>query len=419
MWRNKWKFRESYVICLGFILTGILLQLTIGPINNKGMAWPFNLIACLLFFFLAGIIIKIYKHSTIVHWLGSYYAALANISGILLITLIMGLIRQTPTFVHLSDLPTHLGLTQILSTWTFFLQMLWLCLILYTATLQRINNLTKRNIPFLFNHLGILIIVVGMLCGSADFQQVEITSKLGKAECIGIDRNDHLQKLPIAIKLNKFSIKFYPPKLMIVDRLSGQVQPKEKPQQLLIDSSFTQGKLCNWDITLKKYLPEAANITTRDSVKFVQSHSYGSTIAFYIEAINKKTNQQRTGWLSCGNFLFPSQTLQLNSTEDIVISQQEPRIYTSDVTLYTETGLIKNEKIEVNKPSHVNGWDIYQLGFDEQRGKWSDISIFRLVHDPWLPVVYTGIIFLAIGAFWGLIIIRRPSKAITFKEEKS
>ena len=31
-------------------------------------------------------------------------------------------------------------------------------------------------------------------------------------------------------------------------------------------------------------------------------------------------------------------------------------------------------------------------------GKWSNLSVFELVKDPWLPVVYIGIFMLLFGA---------------------
>lgn len=46
----------------------------------------------------------------------------------------------------------------------------------------------------------------------------------------------------------------------------------------------------------------------------------------------------------------------------------------------------------------IEGWKIYQLSYDESKGGWSDISIFELVRDPWLPVVYTGIVMMMLGA---------------------
>jgi hypothetical protein len=31
-------------------------------------------------------------------------------------------------------------------------------------------------------------------------------------------------------------------------------------------------------------------------------------------------------------------------------------------------------------------------------GKWSEVSVFELVRDPWLPAVYTGIFLMLAGA---------------------
>lgn len=78
--------------------------------------------------------------------------------------------------------------------------------------------------------------------------------------------------------------------------------------------------------------------------------------------------------------------------------EPEPKRFYSDVTVYTESGKTIREVIEVNKPVQVDGWKIYQLGYDESKGRWSDVSVFQLVRDPWLPVVYTGILMMIAGA---------------------
>ena len=43
---------------------------------------------------------------------------------------------------------------------------------------------------------------------------------------------------------------------------------------------------------------------------------------------------------------------------------------------------------------------MYQLSYDEKFGKWSKLSVIELVRDPWLPVVYTGIFMMIIGAVY-------------------
>ena len=78
--------------------------------------------------------------------------------------------------------------------------------------------------------------------------------------------------------------------------------------------------------------------------------------------------------------------------------EEEPLRYASDVTVYTKKGLVLRDTIMVNKPLSVRGWKIYQYGYDETMGAESDVSIFELVRDPWLPYVYLGIFMMLAGA---------------------
>jgi len=75
-----------------------------------------------------------------------------------------------------------------------------------------------------------------------------------------------------------------------------------------------------------------------------------------------------------------------------------PSRFASDVTVFTKDGQKINTVIEVNKPLKVNGWDIYQYSYDTAAGKESKVSIFELVRDPWLPIVFVGIYMLIAGA---------------------
>ena len=81
----------------------------------------------------------------------------------------------------------------------------------------------------------------------------------------------------------------------------------------------------------------------------------------------------------------------------------EPKRYYSNVIVSRNTGEEYKDIIEVNKPLKVNGWKIYQLNYDQEKGKWSEISVLQLVKDPWLPLVYTGCFLMIIGAVYLII----------------
>lgn len=83
---------------------------------------------------------------------------------------------------------------------------------------------------------------------------------------------------------------------------------------------------------------------------------------------------------------------------DFYIEEQPKLSYSSDVTVFTKSGITLRDTIRVNKPLSVRGWKIYQYSYDESKGKESDISIFELVRDPWLPYVYVGIFMMLAGA---------------------
>lgn len=79
-----------------------------------------------------------------------------------------------------------------------------------------------------------------------------------------------------------------------------------------------------------------------------------------------------------------------------------PKRFCSTVTLKNKEQE-KTVAIEVNRPVHFKGFILYQDGYDTSQGVNSQYSVLLAVRDPWLWLVYTGIIMLLTGAI-GLII---------------
>ena len=75
-----------------------------------------------------------------------------------------------------------------------------------------------------------------------------------------------------------------------------------------------------------------------------------------------------------------------------------PKRFASEIQILTKSGKNIEATVDVNKPYEVDGWKIYQYGYDTQMGAQSQISILELVSDPWLPLVYTGIYMMLAGA---------------------
>jgi cytochrome c biogenesis factor len=85
-----------------------------------------------------------------------------------------------------------------------------------------------------------------------------------------------------------------------------------------------------------------------------------------------------------------------------------PKSFTSAVTATSPDDGEEQASIEVNHPYRYGAWAFYQSGYDRQAGSGSAYSIFKAVRDPWLPVVYAGIVMLALGAF--SLFMRKPGK---------
>lgn len=75
-----------------------------------------------------------------------------------------------------------------------------------------------------------------------------------------------------------------------------------------------------------------------------------------------------------------------------------PKRFASEIQILTKSGKNIQTTVDVNKPVEVDGWKIYQYGYDTQMGAKSQVSILELVSDPWLPLVYTGIYMMLAGA---------------------
>ena len=97
-----------------------------------------------------------------------------------------------------------------------------------------------------------------------------------------------------------------------------------------------------------------------------------------------------------------------------------PKRFASEILIQTNPGkrsslgglLAEGSKnieatVDVNKPVEVDGWKIYQYGYDTQMGAKSKTSILELVSDPWLPLVYIGIYMMLAGALCMFVFGRR------------
>ena len=285
MWNNPYSMKEGFFVGGGILLIGLMLELTVGPVVWDFFAWPVNGIV------LAGLLIVIVllflmrKRFLFCRFIATYQAAISALSYTVILTLIMGLTRQTQDGKWLNSMLTF---------WPFVLIYVYVAVILGVVIMRRIVNFRfsvnnmKRDIPFLLNHVGLFLSMTTATLGNADMLRLKMITSVGESEWRAFSANGAIKEMPMSIELKHFIMDTY--------------------------------------------------------------------------------------------------------------DDGSPKRFASEIQISTKSGNNIHATVDVNKPIKVDGWTIYQYGYDTQMGSQSQISILELVSDPWLPLVYTGIYMMLAGA---------------------
>lgn len=266
--------KEGFIIGGGLIFAGLILELSVGPVVWEAFAWPVNGVVLAGFLALIAIVFLLRKRVYAFRFIGTYQAAIPTLVYAVLLTIIMGLTRQTENGTWLNNM---------LVFWPFVLIYVYMAVILGVTILRRLNN-----IPFLLNHLGLFIAMTTATLGNADMQRLKMITMVGEPEWRAMAQNGAIREMPLTIELKQFIMETY--------------------------------------------------------------------------------------------------------------DDGSPKRYASEIQIQTKSGKMIETTVDVNKPVEVDGWKIYQYGYDTKMGAMSQISILELVSDPWLPLVYTGIYMMLAGA---------------------
>ena len=281
MWVKPWKMKEGFLIGGGLLFAGMLLQVATGPIRWELFAWPVNLIVLILLLAAVGVMFALGRKVYAFEWMMHAGAAVPCLVYAASLTILMGLLPQ----VRVGGMP---WLSQMLRFWPFVLIWTWMMVISALAALNHLLRWKVKEIPFILNHLGVVVAIVSATLGSADTQSLQLTAFTGEPEWRAVDDAGTVHEPGLAIELHKFTLEEYP--------------------------------------------------------------------------------------------------------------DHTPKRFASDITVYTEDGKAVQGTVEVNKPLKVNGWKVYQHGYDVKYGTESPYSVFQLVHDPWILWVYIGIFMMIAGA---------------------
>lgn len=384
VWKFPWGYIEGLAIAAGLIIAGTAIQfVTASYIPLPVM--PYNLVALPLFVILLIFIQLRCKQNPLVIWLSSVQASISAIIFLTFLAILMGLIRQD------ENAPATLLFLNIKHSWMYLLAQVYILTTLGFTIIRRFS-FSLKNAGFMMNHIGLWIVLAGAAFGSGDIERYTMRVEKGTVEWIGVDRNDQMQELPVAIFLEDFKIDYYPPQAGI---WSVSEEKLLKNPSFNLNSADTIFIWNQFKFEIKQVLQNAWLMGDT----FREAPIPGSVYAAQV-CISENKSEKRCSWISSTSSLQQPFSMAFSDDYELVMKPPKARLYQSDVTVYTRNGNEISAPVTVNKPVSIDGWKIYQFGYDESMGQWSTSSVFELVRDPWLPVIYTGLCMLLCGAIF-------------------
>lgn len=390
-WSEKWGYKQSILIICTLIINGFLIEIFAFDRGISAPPYPVNIIYFSLFSII-GILISWYRPlKKIKKWLISKPFIITLITFFSVLIMLSGYIPQRPFFNH--PILQSLGIFNITTSIPFILLMTLITLSLFLASINKLFPFKSKNIPFLLNHIGILVIICAGIVGSSEVKKVHLKLEQGETIWQGYitDKPSIKLEMPFALKLHEFILEEYPPELAIVDNKDTIVF---KCGRL---NSKASGQLCqfkDYSINIKEFIPDGFKVED----KFVSVDHIGTSPIAKIDVIKK--NEFKTGTVVRGSSLTQTEYLRINSDYRVAIPPQKPKNFKSVGNFYTPQGTIDKFSIEVNKPFEINGWKLYQYGYNESMGKWSKTSTIEAVYDPSINIIYIGSILLIIGSLF-------------------
>ncbi|NQU32462.1 MAG: cytochrome c biogenesis protein ResB [Bacteroidetes bacterium] len=397
IWERPWEYKEGILISITILILGFMLEfVTDGRGVLQLLEYPNNLyfgLGIILFLILISITGRKWA---VIEWLRSIPAAICSIGLLLFVSLLLGLTMQYDNSAP--EIIRKLGLSHVVSSWPYLLANLFLLLALGLTTIKNLVSFKWSKLGFIVSHLGLWIVLFGANFGSVQMQRLQMEIPEGGINNRATDKaTNQVFTMPFAIKLVDFILDEYTPKLALVNNIEGTLHQGNGNDIILIDTTKTQ-TLENWQITNEEYIYSSAK--AGDKYYFV--NEIGAAPSVFVSATNKN-GKMVEGWISCGSYNRPYESLKLDEQFSLVMLLPEPKEFTSIIEIYQKDENPIAINLEVNKPKVIGDWKIYQLNYDSNMGRWSDTSVVELIKDPWLPVVYTGIFMMLVGAlymFW-------------------
>lgn len=388
-------FRLASAVTVLAVLAGFTIQYALGGEGLPMLFWPLNALFILVLAALLFLLGTAFRQNAFVSWLGGIPLGLSLIFALVFLSLIGGFVQQG---VASGDaVLDRLGMNRIFSGWPFlFVVLLFLCNLGLSVVWKTIP-FRISNLQFMLFHGGFWIALACGLAGASDLQRLIIPVYEGRASSQGfIPQENRMVQLPFSVYLDDFSIEEYTPRIVLYDPENDRVLTGKAEGTAEVGKGF-RSEWPGFSVTVLDYLPNA--LPGPDGTPRQADEKHGIPYARVRIAAGEIHSDH---WLNTGSPSIKPGVVQIERYF-LVMFPGTPRVFRSGVVLKGSGGSSTAAELEVNKPVSFEGWKLYQMGYDEKAGRWSELSLIEAVRDPWLPVVYFGFFMIMVGNalfFW-------------------
>ena len=403
----QWGYKRAFGRCALLFVAGTALQMIFGDIDNGFLRYPWGLIIALNYLYLL-VLIHFQKHRW--KWLGQladHYACTSALASMVVMTIIFGLTRQDPASEGIVGM---LGFSRMTSSWAFNLLLLYFTTTTGLAVMEDLQHIRKRRVAAVLSHAAVFVVLVAGIFGSGDKLRVSVTLQKGQPSHWGVSREGEQVDLPFVLTLDEFRMEEYAPKLYVLDAMTEQ----SSRDFLSVEQAGDKATIDGWHLTAVENLDMAGHMPDSDEYRAMEH--VGAAPAVYVRARNLRTGMECEGWVSCGSFIFEPSYLFLDDRLAVAMPRREAKHYLSRIQVVEEDGAHHNFDIEVNHPARVGAWRIYQMGYDTQRGRWSEVSVVECVRDGWYSAVHIALWTMLVAGV--VMFLTAGGRKVTAKQGK-
>lgn len=313
------------------------------------------------------------------------------------------------------------GFTHIFYSWWFLGLLAVLGANLSVCVFRRLRTLPTlagreriKIIGTILVHVSLLVIFAGGLIRGFHSEKGYIEFREGEIADSFMTPDQKAVPLPFKVQLKDFAIEHYESasnKNPFVEQLHVEwsergirsVLPVEAgTEKVVVPEGETSGSDRALHVSVVRKVSDfVIDMTTKEVTS--RSDSFENP-AILVKVTGKDCDMEQ--WLfarypdfnvaSKGGHGTASNPPVLMSYQVMVQSQPQARIKSFKSTLQILQGdaLVKEETIEVNTPLYYRGYGIFQSGYNEKDPSWTSLQV---VHDPSVPVIYTGFIMIMVG----------------------